>query len=170
MRRDQLTIAEPCHEDWTSMTGDERRRFCGSCNKHVHDLSAMDEDEAEELLGTEGEVCVRYEVDTEGRVVHRSARRRVLKGVLAATLAATTPAWASGAVQADTGWFDRLVDWAKQALEDHPIPVMGQMVAPVPVEVTEVLMGDVVFEPEPQPLELTSEHPTAVMGRVRATE
>ena len=164
MTRDQLTIAEPCHEDWSSMSGDERRRFCGSCEKHVHDLSSMPEDEAEALLRAEQDLCVRYEVDAEGQVVHRSSRRRLLKGVLAATLAASAPAFASGAAQADTGWLDRLVDWAKDVLDGTPAPVMGQMVAPV-----EELMGDVVYEPEPEPA-LSSEPAPAVMGRIRLPE
>lgn len=45
-------------------------RFCGECNKHVHDLSQLTEHDARRLLAspaTEG-LCVRYLYDEAGRV------------------------------------------------------------------------------------------------------
>jgi hypothetical protein len=37
----QLTIADPCHEDWDKMTKSEQGKFCGSCQKQVIDFSGM---------------------------------------------------------------------------------------------------------------------------------
>jgi hypothetical protein len=37
----QLSIAEPCHEDWDKMTQSEKGRFCGSCQKQVIDFTGM---------------------------------------------------------------------------------------------------------------------------------
>jgi len=165
VRRDQLHIAEPCNADWTAMSGDERERFCGSCQKHVHDLSAMSARQAEQLVRGQEGLCVRYRVDRQGRLVHR--RNRLL-GAVAAGLALSAPALASGAIERDTSWFDRLVDWATSALTEEA--VTGQVVAPR-LELGEVeLMGDVVFEPEAQPTELSGEPEAAVMGRVRAID
>lgn len=50
------------------MRGDDRVRFCAHCQRHVHDLSAMTEDEATRLICDQaGELCVRYSRDAKGR-------------------------------------------------------------------------------------------------------
>lgn len=69
-----VSIDNPCRVDWSSMTKREAsRRFCGECKKHVHDLSAMTENEARALLSgptTEG-LCVRTFTDARGELVFR---------------------------------------------------------------------------------------------------
>ena len=66
----QVNINMPCHADWGSMAGDEQKRFCGSCQKHVHDLSKMDAKSASELLTKRGgNVCVRIRRNADGSVV-----------------------------------------------------------------------------------------------------
>jgi hypothetical protein len=55
---EHLRIRKPCTESWEAMEGDETRRFCGICNKHVHDLGTMTRSEAAELVAG-GRVCVR---------------------------------------------------------------------------------------------------------------
>src|SRR5688500_12674831 len=47
---DNIRVASPCSADWNAMTGDDRARHCGSCNKTVFNLSGMSRDEAEELI------------------------------------------------------------------------------------------------------------------------
>lgn len=47
-----VQIAKPCHADWNQMKGDERTRFCGSCQKNVYNLSSMSRADAEALLST----------------------------------------------------------------------------------------------------------------------
>jgi len=37
----QLTIPEPCHEDWNKMQLEEKGRFCSSCQKGVMDFTGM---------------------------------------------------------------------------------------------------------------------------------
>jgi hypothetical protein len=46
----EFTIATPCPMDWDKMPGDDRKRFCAACGKHVHDLTAMSPDERVSLL------------------------------------------------------------------------------------------------------------------------
>lgn len=41
----QLSIAEPCHEDWNKMTPVEQGRFCGSCQTRVVDFTSMSDAE-----------------------------------------------------------------------------------------------------------------------------
>ncbi len=60
----QLHIKEPCHVDWDAMThapGDESKRFCSQCEKHVHNLDALTQPEIDSLFEAhQGRLCVRY--------------------------------------------------------------------------------------------------------------
>ena len=100
MRNTSLPIASPCHESWDAMNGDEARRFCGICQKDVHNLSAMAHAEAQALLREKsGEhLCVRYSSESDGTLRFRdlvpraSLTRRVVRAAFAASmLAACTP-------------------------------------------------------------------------------
>jgi|GEM_PF-748714 len=100
MRNTSLPIASPCHESWDAMHGDDARRFCGSCQKDVHNLSAMAHAEAQALLREKsGEhLCVRYSSESDGTLRFRdlvpraSLTRKVVRAAFAASmLAACTP-------------------------------------------------------------------------------
>ncbi len=100
MRTSQVQIDSPCHESWEAMDGDEERRFCGVCQKHVHNLSAMRHDEANELLKQSAgdHLCVRYAAETDGTLRFRDLvprgqlTRKLLRTAFAASmLAACTP-------------------------------------------------------------------------------
>ncbi len=67
---DSIKIATPCNADWNAMSGNERVRFCGSCEKNVYNLSAMTRDEAEELVREkEGKLCTRFFVREDGTML-----------------------------------------------------------------------------------------------------
>jgi hypothetical protein len=61
----QLTIAEPCHENWENMTPVEKGRFCGSCQKQVVDFSNMSDREIAVFFKkpSTGSVCGRFMQD-----------------------------------------------------------------------------------------------------------
>jgi hypothetical protein len=96
---DRLYIASPCAVPWESMTGDDRSRFCGECNKSVYNLSAMSRTEAEGFLQAAESPCVRFFQRTDGTIltsdcpvgVQRKVRRRWVAAMLttAATVAAS---------------------------------------------------------------------------------
>ena len=71
MKASDIRIPEPCSEDWQGMTPAQRGRFCAACQKHVHDLSAMTEREANALLGSGQDICVSYLSDSSGAVRFR---------------------------------------------------------------------------------------------------
>ncbi len=85
---DDLRIASPCQANWDAMTGNDRHRSCGICDKEVYDLSAMTTAEALALVAGAGPMpCVRYYQRTDGtilttdcpvglRAVHRRRTRR----------------------------------------------------------------------------------------------
>ena len=57
----KLQIAEPCHENWNSMTDKEQGRFCGSCQKTVVDFSIMtDQEILNHLSKASQQVCGRF--------------------------------------------------------------------------------------------------------------
>jgi hypothetical protein len=93
MRSDQVHIDSPCHESWEAMEGGAERRFCGVCRKHVHDLSAMNLDDARALLRTsEGEsLCVRYSAEADGTLRFRDLvpRARLTRGLVRTAFAAS---------------------------------------------------------------------------------
>lgn len=62
-------IASPCHEDWDQMTGDDKKRFCHSCEKNVHNLSSMSDQEISDLLSRPDNVCVRLYKRHDGTIL-----------------------------------------------------------------------------------------------------
>lgn len=92
MRSSQVNIDSPCHESWEAMDGDEERRFCGVCQKHVHNLSAMRHDDAQELLrqAAGDHLCVRYSAEDDGSLRFRDLvpRSRLTRGIRRAAFAA----------------------------------------------------------------------------------
>jgi hypothetical protein len=68
---DQVRVASPCKADWNEMLGDERVRFCLSCEKNVYNLSSMTKDAAESLLQERlgNDLCVRFYQRTDGTIL-----------------------------------------------------------------------------------------------------
>jgi hypothetical protein len=66
---DQVRIGTPCPVPWEAMHGDDKARFCTHCNRHVHNLSAMREDEAQRLIcESAGRLCIAYVPNEQGGV------------------------------------------------------------------------------------------------------
>ena len=67
---DSISVASPCHAEWSDMVGSDKVRFCASCQKNVFNLSGMKRDEALDLLrATEGRACVRFYRRADGTVL-----------------------------------------------------------------------------------------------------
>lgn len=74
-----LKIESPCSQDWNGMEGDERKRFCAQCGKHVFNLSAMTEREGKAFAEeTQGRECVAYVRSDEGRIVAPNRFERLM--------------------------------------------------------------------------------------------
>lgn len=72
MNKQQLPIKNPCTQDWNSMEGSERQRFCGVCDKSVHNLLAMTKREAQAVLKRRRQgqrLCVRYSAGDDGEIL-----------------------------------------------------------------------------------------------------
>lgn len=57
-----ISIPQPCHEDWNAMTPTEKGAFCAVCTKEVMDFSTMSDDEVKNyfLLNAGKKTCGRF--------------------------------------------------------------------------------------------------------------
>jgi hypothetical protein len=150
---EHIRIASPCHAAWDAMEGDDRVRFCGSCQKNVYNLSSMSRAEAEALVtDTEGRICVRFYRRADGTVLtndcpvgQRKRRRRLaVLAVGASALAAAGGAFAMSARPAPPHHDLRMGAVAAMP-PPHDPPMQGQIVMPVMGEPAPVL------DPPPAP-------------------
>ena len=163
---DRIEVASPCTQDWNKMAGDEKRRFCGECRLHVHDLSAMTRDEAESLLRTaEDRVCVRFYRRPDGRVLTKDCvtardriRRRVRRlRVAAAALLAFLAPFVGGCGASSTSSNNPGIGHGNNVpVMPEDTPLMGDVVVPQDGPATgatdpedlEPLMGEVCVDPQ----------------------
>lgn len=111
MHSRNVEIKSPCHESWDAMHGDDARRFCDVCAKHVHNLSAMTREEATDLLQEhKGQhLCVRYSNQDDGRIAFRDTnvvpvtRLRTARTAFAAVLLAACAPHGDGPPIQDIG-------------------------------------------------------------------
>lgn len=160
---ESIRIASPCDARWDEMTGDDKSRFCGKCEKHVYNLSAMSREEAELLvLDREGDLCVRLYKRKDGTVLTADCpvgvRRKRLRlvGVLAigGGLAASALGFgASRAFHTQTVMGDMRVE--------EPV-VMGGMM-PVPPDAAAPVVPSVPTSADPEPPK--SAEPGHLMGQ-----
>lgn len=65
-----IRIAEPCPAPWSEMKGDDRARFCESCERHVYNIAMLPAAEAVSLIERhEGSLCVRLYRRRDGTVL-----------------------------------------------------------------------------------------------------
>ena len=78
----QLTIDEPCHENWDCMTPVEKGKFCGACQKQVVDFSNMSDRQVAEFFkkpiqsfSKGSSVCGRFMADQLDRPIEIPGKR-----------------------------------------------------------------------------------------------
>lgn len=166
MQRSEAPIQSPCSEDWNAMEGNDQRRFCGQCAKHVHNLSAMTEGEARAVVA-DRDVCVRYSVDPRTRTIrHRPSRRFFVRVAATAGLTAGLALPAAAALSREpgevgllaqvwetlTGWGDAadvtVVQGGLEMVEWDPPTEPSQPPGVVDGELEMPLMGDIALPEE----------------------
>ena len=57
----KITIPKPCHENWETMTQEQKGRFCSVCSKTVRDFTdASDEEIVQTLSGSSENICGKF--------------------------------------------------------------------------------------------------------------
>lgn len=64
MRKIQLTLPAPCHENWHNMSISQKGRFCNSCKKEVIDFTNMTDQQIISTVSQSSNICGRVE-DTQ---------------------------------------------------------------------------------------------------------
>ena len=139
---DNIRVASPCSAAWSQMTGDDRVRHCGDCQKNVYNLSEMTRDEAEALIvAKEGRLCVRYFQRSDGTIllkdctigVRRKRRRRIIAAGAAAMLAGGAALYAK--LTGDEATLsDDVHVYAGTPVFEEPVEDVRGEIAPPPVE------------------------------------
>lgn len=82
-------IKKPCHENWNTMTGNERKKFCDQCACSVHNLTGMKHEQImglKEKLG--GNLCGVFHQPSQHKKVRRiHLRKSMVLGASISTLA-----------------------------------------------------------------------------------
>jgi hypothetical protein len=69
----KITIPKPCHENWNTMTPDEKGRFCAVCSKTVRDFRKASDDEMIEVFThASQEICGTFNPSQLNRDLHYS--------------------------------------------------------------------------------------------------
>jgi hypothetical protein len=150
---DAVRVASPCEADWNAMPGDQQRRFCGDCGKHVYNLSAMTRPEAEQFLHeAAGTKCLRYFRRADGTILTQDCPEGMIvtaTGVRVGTRFATLFGLVAGAAM--------LLARPEQAhAEEPPTVEMGKVAAPKPPKPP--------VKPVPKPQPKPVEPPGTMMG------
>lgn len=77
MKPEVLQVAKPCSANWEEMRGDDNRRFCEHCQKHVHNASAMSQKKRAVLAQSKNEKCIFYFQRRDGTVADLSLLARL---------------------------------------------------------------------------------------------
>ncbi|MEK7724867.1 MAG: carboxypeptidase-like regulatory domain-containing protein [Acidobacteriota bacterium] len=101
---DSIDVKSPCSESWDEMFGNDEVRFCSHCAKNVHNLSAMTQKKAEDLIkNSNGKLCVRYVKTPNGNLITSppkltkiTRRATIAASVLATSLTLSTFAYSQG--------------------------------------------------------------------------
>jgi hypothetical protein len=143
---EDVRVASPCSANWDAMTGDDRVRHCGSCNKSVFNLSAMNRSEAEALLQSVNEsICVRLYRRADGTVMTADcpvgAKKKRRRKIFATAIGGSAMAMATAAA-----WMTSTKSGSEVAMGAMPIatiaspiatialPIMGSAIQAIPPE------------------------------------
>lgn len=101
---DSIEVKNACSQDWNTMKGNNEVRFCGHCDLHVNNISALTRKQAMRLVReSNGRLCIHYvknPVDNKpifaDKLYKITRRAGIAAGVLGASLSLSTLTYAQG--------------------------------------------------------------------------
>ena len=99
----RVSFPKPCSERWEAMRPEGCNRFCERCEKLIHDLSQLTLQEAEHLVRSGTDICVRAEVGVGGVIKLKGSDGRKARRMVAAIGASVGILAASGQAAAAEG-------------------------------------------------------------------
>jgi hypothetical protein len=139
------------------MDGDDHKRFCHQCSKHVYNFRDMTEAQITELLASSGHVCGRLYKRADGTLITAdcpvglSRRRRFIRAVavkVAAAFSLVVTSVTFGALKPTGGWgggFNEaspmrfLARWTGD--RSHNVVIMGVVSGPTSTKYGQGLFG-----------------------------
>ncbi len=107
MKKFQLNIQEPCHENWNNMSPSQQGRYCSACSKEVIDFSECSDAELLNFFSrSKGQVCGRLYSDQLNRVIAPKPKKKLfwyLNYVWALVFFAAKPGLAQAQQKAKAG-------------------------------------------------------------------
>lgn len=155
----QLRIASPCNQDWDSMIGNDRVRFCEHCQLSVHNLDLASRKQVRRLIARSGDrLCVSYSQPVPPRVptapiLHKIGKRTsaLAAGAVTATLGISSaiaaasspkPSAFGNEVPSVTRVLDRFASSGGGTLKGTITDSQGAVVAGASVTLTNPSTGD----------------------------
>lgn len=135
----QISIPQPCHEDWQGMTPADKGRFCDKCMKNVMDFTAKTDREILDSYAKDSKLCGRFKADQLNRDI------AVVEKKSTVWLATTSAIMTIVGVESS-----EVLAQEKQNTEQHENFMLGKMIAPVKPQ-TKVIKGVVSDDDGPLP-------------------
>lgn len=152
MRQEELILETPCAQRWEQLDGESaQQRHCASCQKTVHNLSALSAQQAQALLAEHAArgLCVVYVHDLHGHVMHlapdvtrvfeASSPRRQRRGVQRLLASATLALGMLPMISACGGMSSRDESRYGEDAYEQPTPQAPEAPAPEAVEPSDAL-------------------------------
>lgn len=115
----QISIPQPCHEDWQAMTTVDKGRFCGACMKNVIDFTTKSDREILEAFKKDDKLCGRFKNTQLNREIE------VVEKKSSVWFASTTAFITLLGVESQ-----EVMAQEKQNTEQHENFMLGKMMAP----------------------------------------
>jgi hypothetical protein len=84
----RVRLPEPCSERWGDMAQQGCNRFCAECEKTIYDLSSYTFDQAEKLIRSEKQLCVKAKLSDDGTILLKPSTSRQNGRLLAVAMSA----------------------------------------------------------------------------------
>ena len=111
----EASIAKPCQQQWTAMSGSASARHCDSCQKTVHNFATLTPRQIERLVHqSNGHLCARITHREDGSIITgrepSTFRSEAASFVAAALLAISTPIFAQSTTKPPANLTGSIVD------------------------------------------------------------